>query len=138
MDRLCAVSPQQGRRTESVQDFRFSAASARTASNSFSQRATTTVATALPIRLTRDRSEEHTSELQSHLNLVFRLMLEKKNKQKPLLKVGRSRGSAEDCTRVYAPVYSHRYYDTASLFIRSKACTSSYVVYDENSRGFVS
>src|SRR5260370_40471465 len=25
------------------------------------------------------RSEEHTSELQSHLNLVFRLLLEKKN-----------------------------------------------------------
>src|SRR5260370_31283263 len=32
-------------------------------------------------RLTRDdRSEEHTSELQSHLNLVCRLLLEKKNK----------------------------------------------------------
>src|SRR5260370_10028909 len=30
----------------------------------------------------RDRSEEHTSELQSHLNLVCRLLLEKKkNKQ---------------------------------------------------------
>src|SRR5207237_10745203 len=31
------------------------------------------------------RSEEHTSELQSHLNLVCRLLLEKKNKkqQKP-------------------------------------------------------
>src|SRR5260370_35859476 len=28
------------------------------------------------------RSEEHTSELQSHLNLVCRLLLEKKNKQK--------------------------------------------------------
>src|SRR5260370_16779316 len=27
----------------------------------------------------RARSEEHTSELQSHLNLVFRLLLEKKN-----------------------------------------------------------
>src|SRR5260370_20053316 len=27
----------------------------------------------------RDRSEEHTSELQSHLNLVCRLLLEKKN-----------------------------------------------------------
>src|SRR5260370_18651284 len=26
------------------------------------------------------RSEEHTSELQSHLNLVFRLLLEKKKK----------------------------------------------------------
>src|SRR5260370_10512062 len=28
-----------------------------------------------------DRSEEHTSELQSHLNLVCRLLLEKKNRQ---------------------------------------------------------
>src|SRR6266480_5083515 len=28
------------------------------------------------------RSEEHTSELQSHVNLVCRLLLEKKNKQK--------------------------------------------------------
>src|SRR5260370_22361348 len=27
------------------------------------------------------RSEEHTSELQSHLNLVFRLLLEKKKKK---------------------------------------------------------
>src|SRR5260370_22484733 len=32
----------------------------------------------LSIRRTR-RSEEHTSELQSHLNLVCRLLLEKKN-----------------------------------------------------------
>src|SRR5207237_10831476 len=30
--------------------------------------------------LSRQRSEEHTSELQSHLNLVCRLLLEKKNK----------------------------------------------------------
>src|SRR5260370_22622761 len=29
------------------------------------------------------RSEEHTSELQSHLNLVCRLLLEKKKKPKP-------------------------------------------------------
>src|SRR5260370_9129487 len=29
------------------------------------------------------RSEEHTSELQSHLNLVCRLLLEKKNKRSP-------------------------------------------------------
>src|SRR5260370_25284364 len=29
------------------------------------------------------RSEEHTSELQSHLNLVCRLLLEKKNSWKP-------------------------------------------------------
>src|SRR4051812_49987929 len=30
----------------------------------------------------RDRSEEHTSELQSHVNLVCRLLLEKKKKEK--------------------------------------------------------
>src|SRR5260370_40962363 len=30
----------------------------------------------------RPRSEEHTSELQSHLNLVCRLLLEKKKKKK--------------------------------------------------------
>src|SRR5260370_29886245 len=30
----------------------------------------------------RTRSEEHTSELQSHLNLVCRLLLEKKKKEK--------------------------------------------------------
>src|SRR5260370_8798664 len=35
-----------------------------------------------------DRSEEHTSELQSHLNLVCRLLLEKK-KKRPRLR-GRS------------------------------------------------
>src|SRR5260370_17041499 len=32
-------------------------------------------------RLSGDRSEEHTSELQSHLNLVCRLLLEKKKKK---------------------------------------------------------
>src|SRR2546426_8649223 len=31
----------------------------------------------------RDRSEEHTSELQSPCNLVCRLLLEKKNKNQP-------------------------------------------------------
>src|SRR5260370_12072661 len=33
-------------------------------------------------RFCRDRSEEHTSELQSHLNLVCRLLLEKKKKKR--------------------------------------------------------
>src|SRR5690242_21212118 len=32
----------------------------------------------------RQRSEEHTSELQSHVNLVCRLLLEKKNKYKKI------------------------------------------------------
>src|SRR6266480_7854664 len=40
-------------------------------------------------RVDPGRSEEHTSELQSHVNLVCRLLLEKKKKQKtkiPVLK----------------------------------------------------
>src|SRR5690242_21157855 len=32
-----------------------------------------------PLWITSRRSEEHTSELQSHVNLVCRLLLEKKN-----------------------------------------------------------
>src|SRR5260370_20607201 len=40
-----------------------------------------------PIQQRRDlRSEEHTSELQSHLNLVCRLLLEKKKEQQTLYK----------------------------------------------------
>src|SRR5260370_32789516 len=37
------------------------------------------VTASVPMRLSQ-RSEEHTSELQSHLNLVCRLLLEKKKK----------------------------------------------------------
>ena len=33
------------------------------------------------------RSEEHTSELQSHSELVCRLLLEKKNKQPPRIRI---------------------------------------------------
>src|SRR5260370_15989614 len=33
------------------------------------------------VELAEERSEEHTSELQSHLNLVCRLLLEKKKKK---------------------------------------------------------
>src|SRR5438477_9671209 len=35
-----------------------------------------------------DRSEEHTSELQSHVNLVCRLLLEKKKKNKTNTQTG--------------------------------------------------
>src|SRR5260370_16151354 len=35
-----------------------------------------------PVGIEAERSEEHTSELQSHLNLVCRLLLEKKKKKK--------------------------------------------------------
>src|SRR5438477_7741612 len=34
----------------------------------------------LNVTMSRQRSEEHTSELQSHVNLVCRLLLEKKKK----------------------------------------------------------
>src|SRR6266571_3115535 len=37
----------------------------------------------LPAKPPRSRSEEHTSELQSHVNLVCRLLLEKKNIPRP-------------------------------------------------------
>src|SRR5260370_22575339 len=46
------------------------------------------------------RSEEHTSELQSHLNLVCRLLLEKKKKNNKLEAGARKTGlyeSAADC-----------------------------------------
>src|SRR5260370_27085287 len=47
---------------------------------------------ALPILAVR-RSEEHTSELQSHLNLVCRLLLEKKKSNVPATTVTRNRSA---------------------------------------------
>src|SRR5436190_11652788 len=44
-------------------------------------------------RLQRERSEEHTSELQSHSDLVCRLLLEKKNIEPNLARNGNSRSS---------------------------------------------
>src|SRR5260370_13826497 len=54
----------------------------------------------MPYPLTRStrehcRSEEHTSELQSHLNLVCRLLLEKKNKYIRYVRVLRSQHSLQ-------------------------------------------
>src|SRR5260370_32632187 len=43
------------------------------------------------------RSEEHTSELQSHLNLVCRLLLEKKKEQ--LKKTATSRSTSSSASR---------------------------------------
>src|SRR5260370_19965224 len=57
------------------------------------------------------RSEEHTSELQSHLNLVCRLLLEKKNKS---MTIGLSRAAYPyDYTCLYRddamePVHSYQ------------------------------
>src|SRR5438477_13177906 len=39
------------------------------------------------VNKTVKRSEEHTSELQSHVNLVCRLLLEKKKKKKKKIKI---------------------------------------------------
>src|SRR5690242_21455776 len=39
-------------------------------------------ASSVQIEVCNSRSEEHTSELQSHVNLVCRLLLEKKKKKK--------------------------------------------------------
>src|SRR5688572_32449125 len=51
-----------------------------------------------------NRSEEHTSELQSQSNLVCRLLLEKKNKKKPPGgKYGRPRRVATAVPRLDAP-----------------------------------
>src|SRR5947207_9754960 len=40
------------------------------------------------------RSEEHTSELQSHSDLVCRLLLEKKKRDRPLFRAADARGRA--------------------------------------------
>src|SRR2546426_5369098 len=49
--------------------------------------------TGLLLPIGEDRSEEHTSELQSPCNLVCRLLLEKKNKVKFLLTEDALRGT---------------------------------------------
>src|SRR5690242_21538603 len=48
---------------------------------------TSTSAWVTEIALAAARSEEHTSELQSHVNLVCRLLLEKKKKKKKKYKL---------------------------------------------------
>src|SRR2546427_1650320 len=45
----------------------------------------------------RERSEEHTSELQSQSNLVCRLLLEKKKKDKNLSRLTHGMCSTHDC-----------------------------------------
>src|SRR5256885_10797612 len=56
----------------------------------YSFRKRKTSESSLPYR-GRDRSEEHTSELQSPCNLVCRLLLEKKKKQPQSMRVSRAR-----------------------------------------------
>src|SRR5260370_1902525 len=50
--------------------------------SNLSQQERATLAHLLLAQVAQERSEEHTSELQSHLNLVCRLLLEKKKKIK--------------------------------------------------------
>src|SRR5260370_30300562 len=52
----------------------------------------------------KPRSEEHTSELQSHLNLVCRLLLEKK-KKKLALQIFRHRIHEADHVRTYTTMW---------------------------------
>src|SRR2546429_5831695 len=61
------------------------------------------VAPALARRAARKRSEEHTSELQSRLHLVCRLLLEKKKQKQRLLHYchhHHSVDSSEHCIRI--------------------------------------
>src|SRR5260370_22336373 len=52
----------------------------------------------------RFRSEEHTSELQSHLNLVCRLLLEKKkSKAQLVMNAQPNLGPMEQAIRIVAP-----------------------------------
>src|SRR4029077_15485700 len=66
-----------------------------------------------PLRPHSGRSEEHTSELQSHLNLVCRLLLEKNKKyQKPLhytntTRTHLKREGAACCTTALAVCNTH-------------------------------
>src|SRR5260370_4744516 len=53
--------------------------------------------------VTSSRSEEHTSELQSHLNLVCRLLLEKKNNTNSIA----SKIATSVVTRFPSPVITH-------------------------------
>src|SRR2546430_11914377 len=46
-----------------------------------------------------DRSEEHTSELQSQSNLVCRLLLEKKKKNKQTTQIHTNKSNESDTTR---------------------------------------
>src|SRR5687768_18072868 len=64
--------------------------------------------------LVRQRSEEHTSELQSRLHLVCRLLLEKKKKHTttncPLLRSRASVPSSTPCSSIHAPATSSHVY----------------------------
>src|SRR2546429_6980935 len=56
------------------------------------------------------RSEEHTSELQSRLHLVCRLLLEKKNKRRPIAKQHLKHSATDETCieRVFHSLIVHR------------------------------
>src|SRR4029434_4317751 len=76
------------------------------------------------------RSEEHTSELQSHLNLVCRLLLEKKNT--------RTRGAWYRCSAVCVHVQwlvrAHSHQDC--MLLRIALCPECLAVPDKGSLFF--
>src|SRR5207237_4085745 len=81
------ILPEIDKRIESLKDERANldgAIAAALARKKFAER----FAAASPAGLGEKRSEEHTSELQSHLKLVCRLLLEKKKIEQP--DIGRS------------------------------------------------
>src|SRR5437667_6731733 len=57
-------------------------------------------AIARELRVSRQRSEEHTSELQSHHDLVCRLLLEKKKKQRVRQQKNLTQDDDSDRTRI--------------------------------------
>src|SRR5688572_31526442 len=59
-------------------------------------------------RRLRPRSEEHTSELQSQSNLVCRLLLEKKKKNKHKTFFNILNNIPSSCLTLVPPTYAHR------------------------------
>src|SRR4029077_6117835 len=75
------------------------------------------------------RSEEHTSELQSHLNLVCRLLLEKKKKRKKQETKHKEDASEYRCERV---PYDHdhtRALIAYSLLLAHSVCYSLFIFF---------
>src|SRR4029077_3144550 len=70
------------------------------------------------------RSEEHTSELQSHLNLVCRLLLEKKKKRSRKAKTKRRRGREYMWVTAVRNARSHR-----QVLLTRLPCLSRFFVF---------
>src|SRR4029077_4640523 len=86
------------------------------------------------MQMSSARSEEHTSELQSHLNLVCRLLLEKKQKEKAsgatswgprVCSLSRSRAhrctpSCVDCDNLTVRCVGYRRFSYLFFFLRRR------------------